>query len=914
MIKKIRVWPLLPCILIMGINTIVFSQTASLPTGSGTSGDPYLIGTLDHLYWLSTNPDQWDKVYRQTSNIDASATSGWPVNLVFSTQGGSCFMGGTHPAVSGLPAYGDSNFYASISNIGGQGSSLTVNLADGGTVAFYAYYADTWGINTTGTSKSIACGSSYSFATTSTGFMPVGNINTKFTGSYDGAGYSITNLSISRDAPAFTAFNGTGLFGRTSGATIENVHVTATTVSGEDLVGVLAGDIENTTISQVTVEATTVSGNQYVGGLAGAASGTLALSETGTKVTNVNAGFAHAGGLIGIVETANTLIKNCYARADVSSGGAYAGGLFALIETTGGTLEFRNCYAEGDISVGTRTHAIDVADYNISLSSSTTVENLLMDTTNDPVNSRANISTGKTAVQMKSLSTYTDANWDFSTVWAMDAAVNDGYPYLNSEAHATIGGAGFRLLGVPSSSASYADILAETWTQGSTNADASAGNANVWTWDGSNWSTVSDLSTTPSAGQGFLTYVFSDPDYDQGSAALPVVLSTSETFYSSDVSITGVNNDGTSGAGWTLVSNPFDSWISVDELFNARNGNFSTNAYVYNPNTSSYTTLSGADGNEFFIAPYQGFFVQDLNDGTDAGAFSIPTAAKETEQSGLFYKELTKEVVPSLSFRLHSESGESATVTLNIHEKAKIGMDAMDGYMLSPLQPKSRPLLLWKAANATMGEFEDGSMASSQQFIPADLEQTMEFDLDAAWVEYSEQGEALESKALSLSWQFKDWPEQLDALLLDTITGEKIDLQQKSEYLFNSETGDYPSSAAKMIFPSRNESRFKLITQITSASVTNEFSSSIEPLELYPNYPNPFNPSTQISYSLSKAEWVQAEVFNSLGQRIRLWPRSFKSSGVHTVTFNAEFLPSGVYYFVINTDNTSQSQRMMLIK
>ena len=58
------------------------SQTATAPSGSGTSADPYLISSLENLYWVSTslinNATFSDgKFFLQTNNIDASATSSW---------------------------------------------------------------------------------------------------------------------------------------------------------------------------------------------------------------------------------------------------------------------------------------------------------------------------------------------------------------------------------------------------------------------------------------------------------------------------------------------------------------------------------------------------------------------------------------------------------------------------------------------------------------------------------------------------------------------------------------------------------------------------------------------------------------------------------------------------------------------
>ena len=895
------------------------AQTSSTPSGSGTSGDPYLIENLNHLYWITTNPTQWDKVYQQTANIDASATSTWNADLVFSTQGGSCFMGGTYPAVAGNPEYGDSNFYVSISNIGSQYSSFRVDLADGGYVTFYAYYGDTWGVNPSASTKSIACGTSYNFATTSTGMMPIGNINTAFTGTYNGAGYSITNLSISRDTPAYSAFDGTGLFGRTSGATIQNLTVEGTAIVGENRVGLLVGYAENSTFTNVSLEATSITGNQYVGGLSGYADGTLTIQSVGSKIGTVTADFAHAGGLLGMVSTGNTSISNCYSRADVTTNGAYAGGLFDTLETTGGTLDWLYCYAEGDITAGTKAYAIDVGFYNVASSSSVTVQNLLMDTTNDPINA-SNISVGKSAAQMKTLSTFTDADWDFSTVWALDASVNDGYPYLSSSPHATIATPGFRLFGVPSSSATYADILEELWTQGSSNADVSTGSSNIWTWDGTSWNTITDLNTTPSAGQGFLSYVFSDPDYDQGSKELPVVLSTSESFYNADVSITGSTNDGTPDAGWTLVSNPFNEWLSVDELFNGRNSNFSSNAYIYNPVTTSFSALSGADGQQYFIAPYQGFFVQDLNDGTDAGTFSIPLAAKTTDNSGTFYKRANRKSVglEGIVFELRSKSKSNSKVTaeLTFHPEAFLDLDGMDAYLLKSYQQGSQPYLAWSISDM-INNSDNYRSAMSHNFISKNKTKEQVLHLDAGWFELNDEGSVLTSNEMLLAWNMKGLSEDANYYLVDQILGVQINMNEQTQYEFTSEEAAMPISTNQFITESRHQTRFSVIIQpvqgvheewIDHGMVSNEG------FELKPNYPNPFNPTTNIIFTVHEPTILELSIYNTLGQTVIKEAKSYYSEGLHSYIFDAKNLPSGLYFVTLSSDKNVKTQPMILAK
>ena len=84
-------------------------------------------------------------------------------------------------------------------------------------------------------------------------------------------------------------------------------------------------------------------------------------------------------------------------------------------------------------------------------------------------------------------------------------------------------------------------------------------------------------------------------------------------------------------------------------------------------------------------------------------------------------------------------------------------------------------------------------------------------------------------------------------------------------------------------------------------------------------YPNPFNPSTQIQYTLPEAGSITISVFNVLGQQVRTLAEGTRSSGAHTITFNATGLPAGMY--VVRLESTGQSgtvftetKKVMLLK
>ncbi len=85
-------------------------------------------------------------------------------------------------------------------------------------------------------------------------------------------------------------------------------------------------------------------------------------------------------------------------------------------------------------------------------------------------------------------------------------------------------------------------------------------------------------------------------------------------------------------------------------------------------------------------------------------------------------------------------------------------------------------------------------------------------------------------------------------------------------------------------------------------------------VKLFPNYPNPFNPTTTIHYVLPKAGNVALTVYNVLGQRVAQLVDSRQTAGNHEIRFNASQLSSGVYFYRLQANNVVRTGKMMLIK
>jgi len=83
---------------------------------------------------------------------------------------------------------------------------------------------------------------------------------------------------------------------------------------------------------------------------------------------------------------------------------------------------------------------------------------------------------------------------------------------------------------------------------------------------------------------------------------------------------------------------------------------------------------------------------------------------------------------------------------------------------------------------------------------------------------------------------------------------------------------------------------------------------------LFQNFPNPFNPSTTIKYSIPAGGVVKLTVLNAIGEEIETLVNEYKSEGAHEVTFNAKNIPSGIYLYRIETDKFSSVKKMVLLK
>jgi len=96
--------------------------------------------------------------------------------------------------------------------------------------------------------------------------------------------------------------------------------------------------------------------------------------------------------------------------------------------------------------------------------------------------------------------------------------------------------------------------------------------------------------------------------------------------------------------------------------------------------------------------------------------------------------------------------------------------------------------------------------------------------------------------------------------------------------------------------------------------ITDEEASALIDYSLSKNYPNPFNPSTRISYSLPVSDFVTLKVYDILGRELVTLLNQYQKAGSYSVNFNADNLSSCIYIYILKSGEFTLSKKMTLLK
>lgn len=290
--------------------------------------------------------------------------------------------------------------------------------------------------------------------TTGTGWKPLGNYletggitsSNQFSGNFDGNNFSIKNLYINRptgdSVGLFTAASGnfkniilenpkvvgdwiTGtVIGRhtRSAGIIENCSVINPVVKGGASTGGFIGQSYGGISESYVINADVIGSDEYIGGFIGQNEGLITKSYATGKVENIYHGGTSmmTGGFVG---RNNKIIRNSYANVTVinSSDYGHIGGFAGYVWMA--TIE--NCYSIGQVIQNTSgaTEGLIGWDYSETIISS------YWDTENSKISQQNfDLGVGLTTAQAKNQSSY--IGWDFTSIWNINPAKNNGYPYL----------------------------------------------------------------------------------------------------------------------------------------------------------------------------------------------------------------------------------------------------------------------------------------------------------------------------------------------------------------------------------------------------------------------------------------------------------------------------------------------------
>ncbi|HRE40919.1 MAG TPA: T9SS type A sorting domain-containing protein [Ignavibacteria bacterium] len=106
------------------------------------------------------------------------------------------------------------------------------------------------------------------------------------------------------------------------------------------------------------------------------------------------------------------------------------------------------------------------------------------------------------------------------------------------------------------------------------------------------------------------------------------------------------------------------------------------------------------------------------------------------------------------------------------------------------------------------------------------------------------------------------------------------------------------------------------VTVYVANTVTNIGGDTEIPLkwDLSQNFPNPFNPTTRINFSVLEKSDVKISIYNSVGKEVSVYSMKQRDPGNYFVTFNAGALPSGVYFYKLESANFTDTKKMLLVK
>ena len=230
------------------------------------------------------------------------------------------------------------------------------------------------------------------------GWVPIGTQSTPFTGKYNGSSHIISGIHILRPNT-----DNVGLFGRADNATIRNLGVSGSNITGR----------------------------QYVGNISGR---TVSALMENCFSNGIIEGTADVGGLVGRVSTAS-IIRNCYANGSVTRASGQSSTYIAGF-TGGNWGAISNSYSTASVQY---EGVDDPTNRGFTGNNSGTMTGNFWNTETSGQTSTVGTATGLTTIQMMSWENFLNDGWDFQgetangseDIWGINPLANNGFPFLS---------------------------------------------------------------------------------------------------------------------------------------------------------------------------------------------------------------------------------------------------------------------------------------------------------------------------------------------------------------------------------------------------------------------------------------------------------------------------------------------------
>jgi hypothetical protein len=499
----------------------------------------------------------------------------------------------------------------------------------------------------------------------------------------------------------------------------------------------------------------------------------------------------------------------------------------------------------------------------------------------------------------------------------------------------TLAERGWRLISLPHQNVSYSALNPYFFTQG--------GPGNAWASNTGNASNLMHFSNenanvgyypveasggTFRAGHGYLLYMFAE-----NPAGLPQKNWLPATWVTHgppsgdlDISIQIPPGDGVSAAdpAYFLAGNPYALPLDWQQVYTDSEG-LSAGIALWNPQAN---TGGGTSGFVYFsslldtgdpkpiITPHTGFFVHTApNVNTEPGQawlrfrpsqqVSGSTPSRFGKESGTPIASDTRPRAESLV--LQAQAGEAVSdVRLVWYDEARNGFDRFDIPRMPSLDAEPLVMSVLADGKNLVWDVRPGPDAPAHN-ADSGTKRSDAYDIRICQA-------SVGPVRFRLSANGTAFRLHLVQVASDTSINEGSQISVPVEYILD-ETGQVEVNPTEYgIYDTCFRVLFKPSTDRAPLSIVDTHPEVPAATQLHPNFPNPFNPSTTISFDLHQTGLVRLEVFDLTGRQVASVFQGELPSGTHQFIFDARDLASGLYIYQLTTPHLRLSRSFTLIK